>query len=111
MVRVKGKVALVTGAASGIGRAIAVLLAKEGAEVVVADLNEAAGREVADEIKSDGGRAFFQMLDVTNESDWARASAAVIERYGRLDVLVNNAGVTERGNTEDITLSDWKAVI
>lgn len=111
MARVKGKIALVTGAASGIGRAIAVLLAKEGAEVIVADLNEAAGREVADEINSDGGRAFFQMLNVTDESSWALASAAVIERCGRLEVLVNNAGVTERGNTEDITLSDWKAVI
>ena len=111
MARVEGKIALVTGAASGIGRAIAVMLAKEGAEVIVADFNEEAGREAVNEITSAGGRAFFQMLDVTDESEWARASAAVLERCGRLDVLVNNAGVTERGNTEDITLSDWKAVI
>jgi NAD(P)-dependent dehydrogenase (short-subunit alcohol dehydrogenase family) len=111
MGRVKGKTAMVTGAASGIGRAIAVLLAKQGAEVIVADISETAGREVVEEIRSDGGKAFFQMLNVTDEAGWARASAAVMERCGRLDVLVNNAGVTERGNTVDITLSDWKAVI
>ena len=111
MARISGKTALVTGASSGIGQAIAVLLAKEGAEVIVADINDAAGGEVVEEINSGGGKAFFQMLDVTNEADWSRAFAAVIERCGRLDVLVNNAGVTERGNTEDITLSDWKAVI
>jgi 3(or 17)beta-hydroxysteroid dehydrogenase len=111
MARVKGKIALVTGAASGIGQAIAVLLAKEGAEVIIADIGETAGREVVDEINSEGGKAFFQVLDVTDEAGWATASAAVIERCGRLDILVNNAGVTERGNTEDITLSDWKTVI
>ena len=81
------------------------------AEVIVADISETAGREVVDEINSDGGKASFQMLNVTNEEEWAQASAAVLERYGRLDILVNNAGVTERGNTEDITLGDWKAVI
>ena len=111
MGRVKGKTALVTGAASGIGRAIAVLLAKQGAEVIVADISETAGREVVDEINADGGKAFFQKLDVTDEAGWTQVSAAIMERYGRLDVLVNNAGVTERGNTEDITLGDWKAVI
>lgn len=111
MGRVKGKTVLVTGAAAGIGRAIAVLLAKQGAEIIVADIDEATGREVVDEINSDGGKAFFQVLNVTDEAEWAKASAAVIERCGRLDVLVNNAGITERGNAEDITFSDWKAVI
>lgn len=111
MARVKGKTALVTGAASGIGRAIAVLLAKEGAEVVVTDINEEAGLEVVDEITSDGGKAFFQMLNVTDEVAWTQASAAVIERCGTLDILVNNAGITERGNTEDISFSDWQEVI
>jgi 3(or 17)beta-hydroxysteroid dehydrogenase len=111
MARVKGKTALVTGAASGIGTAIAVLLAEQGAEVVVADISEVAGLEIADEINSNGGKAYFQLLDVTDEASWAQASAAVVERCGKLDILVNNAGITERGNTEDISFSDWKAVI
>jgi len=111
MARVKGKTALVTGAASGIGRAIAVMLANEGAEVIVADLNEAMGLEVSDEISSNGGKAFFQSLDVTDEAQWAQAAAVITERCGKLDILVNNAGVTERGNTEEITFNDWKAVI
>jgi len=109
--RVKGKTALVTGAASGIGRSIAVMLAQEGAEVIVADLNEAVGQEVADEINSSGGKAYFQKLDVTSEAQWAQAFSALTERCGKLDILVNNAGVTERGNTENISFSDWKAVI
>jgi NAD(P)-dependent dehydrogenase (short-subunit alcohol dehydrogenase family) len=111
MERVKGKTALVTGAASGIGRAIALMLAQHGADVIVADINPDAGEELADEINADGGKAFFQLLNVSNESDWAKASEVIRDRCGKLDVLVNNAGVTERGNTEDITLDDWKAVI
>jgi 3(or 17)beta-hydroxysteroid dehydrogenase len=111
MGRVEGRTALVTGAASGIGRAIAVLLAKEGAEVIVADLSEAAGQDVANEIESGGGKAYFQVLNVTDEAAWAKAADWIIGHCGRLDILVNNAGVNERGNTEDITLGDWKEIV
>ncbi|MDG1387589.1 MAG: glucose 1-dehydrogenase [Halioglobus sp.] len=111
MGRVQDKTALVTGAASGIGRAIALMLAKHGAQVVVTDLTEGAAREVVDEIISEGGKAFFEPLNVSDSAQWAEVTAAVKARCGGLDILVNNAGITERGDAESIALSDWNAVI
>ncbi len=102
-----GKVAIVTGAASGMGRADAELLAAEGAKVVVADLNEADGQAVA---KGIGANAQFMKLDVTDEGNWQYVVAATVEKWGRLDILVNNAGIIALGNVTDTTLESWRLV-
>ncbi|MFT4103435.1 MAG: SDR family NAD(P)-dependent oxidoreductase, partial [Burkholderiaceae bacterium] len=93
MERVKNKVALVSGAAMGIGQAQSELLAAEGAHVFVCDREEKMGTQVADGIRAKGGKADFLELDVTQETDWGAAIEAVRAKAGRLDVLVNNAGV------------------
>ncbi|MFC3172772.1 SDR family NAD(P)-dependent oxidoreductase [Novosphingobium bradum] len=90
---VAGKIALVTGAASGIGRACARRLAAEGAVVIVSDVQDEAGLAVVEAIRADGGTAEWQRLDVTNEANWQALIAGIVERHGGLDVLVNNAGV------------------
>jgi 3(or 17)beta-hydroxysteroid dehydrogenase len=111
MDRVKGKSAIVTGAAGGLGRAIAALLAAEGAAVTVTDVNEAAGREVAAAIKSGGGRAIFIRHDVSSESDWRRVVEKTVAEYGKLDVLVNNAGIMIVSKIEDMTLEEWRRLM
>lgn len=91
--RLAGKVAIVTGGASGIGEATCRLFAKENAAgVVIADINEAAGTALAGELDRSGGTAMFRHLDVTQAAQWAETVDAALARYGRLDVLVNNAG-------------------
>lgn len=92
--RVAGKVAIVTGAAHGMGAAEARLLAQEGAKVVVADIQEQEGEAVAAAIRADNGEAVFMRLDVTSDKNWEAVIAATIARYGRLDILVNNAGIS-----------------
>jgi NAD(P)-dependent dehydrogenase (short-subunit alcohol dehydrogenase family) len=91
--RVEGKVALLTGAASGLGAASALRLASEGASVMLSDVNDEAGGALAAQIGGSGGRAVFSAHDVTDPADWERVVAETLERFGRLDVLVNNAGV------------------
>src|SRR5215211_2065445 len=91
--RMKDKIALVSGAASGIGRACALLLAAEGAAVAVADLNDEGARSVAAEIEGLGGRAATYRLDVTAEADWTAVVDTLLAQWGRLDVAVNSAGV------------------
>ncbi len=108
MSRVKGKAAIVTGAAGGLGEVYARLLAKEGANVAVTDLNEADGNRVVEEIKKDGGTAIFLTHDVTSESQWDDVIAKTVARFGKLDVLVNNAGVMFRKNIEDTSLEEWQ---
>jgi len=113
MGRLKGKVALVTGAASGIGAAIAAAFAKEGASVYVTDIDAVRGGEVASWL---GGSAAFLPLDVRDETQWRQAVERVLARWGRLDVLVNNAGITgfEDGfvphDPEHTSLADWRRV-
>ncbi|MDE7547021.1 SDR family oxidoreductase [Acetobacter fabarum] len=110
MTRVAGKVAIVTGAANGIGKATAILLAKEGARVVVADLQEEAGHSTVAEIKAAGGEALFVKLNVTQEADWQNAVNLAEQTFGKLDVAVNNAGIAYSGTVESTSLEDWQRV-
>jgi 3(or 17)beta-hydroxysteroid dehydrogenase len=110
MSRVLGKIALVTGGASGIGLAIAQRLAEEGATVVIADI-EAASAKAA--VKTLSGKGMSAMLDVRDEASWKKVVDAVVKKHGRLDILVNNAGIAEPPpkTFEDITLESWKRVL
>ena len=104
--RLQDKVAIVTGAASGMGAATARLFASEGAKVVVADMLEAEGEAVAQSIKSNRGEARFQRLDVASEKDWDALVAATLAAYGIIDILINNAGVS--GSDPDrFSLETW----
>ncbi|MDE2047582.1 MAG: SDR family oxidoreductase [Betaproteobacteria bacterium] len=96
MRRVQGKVIIVTGAGSGIGAGIAQRLAEEGAQMVVSDVAVPAGQQVAQRLRDAGGHAEFMQADVTRSADWAALVGAVVQRHGRLDVVVNNAGWTHR---------------
>jgi NAD(P)-dependent dehydrogenase (short-subunit alcohol dehydrogenase family) len=112
--RLAGKVAIVTGGASGIGRATCRLFGREGATVLVADIDEAGGRNVAGEIACAGGRATFVPLDVTGEADWTATIEQVLREHGRLDVLVNNAGrggLPARVGAEHVALTDWDLIM
>jgi NAD(P)-dependent dehydrogenase (short-subunit alcohol dehydrogenase family) len=112
MGRVDGKVAVVTGAAYGIGRAVAGLLAREGARVAVTDIQPQAGLEAADEIKQGGGQAQYWQLDVTDEQAIQHVFAEVAAAFGHLDVLVNNAGISGVNKpTHEVTLEEWNRVI
>ncbi len=105
--RVAGKVALVTGAASGLGAASARLLAREGARVLLSDVQDERGAEVAKEL---GDSARFVHLDVTSEPGWIAAIEEATRAFGRLDVLVNNAGIGLLADVEATSLADWRAV-
>lgn len=109
--RVLGKTALVTGGRRGLGRAIAVLLARQGARVAISDRKPDGADEVIGEIEKAGGEAIFIEQDVSREDDWKRVIAEVVSRFGKLDILVNNAGVGAGKNIEDITLKDWRWVM
>ena len=106
--RVEGKIALVTGAASGIGRATALLLAQEGATVVVTDVQIDKGLGVVAEIEAAGGRACFLAHDVTEEEQWRAVVGETQARFGRLDILVNNAGIGYTGSILEMTIERWR---
>ena len=107
--QVQGKVALVTGGASGIGEAVCELLAREGASVAVTDVDDLKGPEVVARIKKAGGEASFWHHDVTSEERWIEVVAEVMKRYGRLDVLVSNAGIgISVPSITEMSLSDWR---
>lgn len=108
MGRLTDKVALVTGAASGLGREIALLFAREGARVVLTDINDEAGHALAAQI---GETALFLKHDVTSERDWRDVMDAARTHVGRLDVLVNNAGILLAGNIEDAPFDQWQHVM
>ncbi len=110
MGRLDGKVALISGAARGLGAATARLFAAEGASVVLGDLRDSDGETVAADIAASGGVARFVHLDVTSEPDWQAAVAAAVSGYGRLDVLVNNAGIWRAGRVEETSVEHWDAV-
>ena len=105
--RISDKVAIITGAASGIGRATAILFAKEGGKVVVADKNEVGGNETVDLIRSDGGQAIFNYVNVTSATDIQGMVKTTINTYGKLNILVNNAGIAIRLPVVDLSEEDW----
>ena len=108
MDRVKGKIAIVTGAAGGLGKAQALLLVKEGAKVAVTDIDETQGKRVSEEINGQGGEAIFIQHDVSSETQWERVISETLEKFGKLDILVNNAGVIIFKNIEDTSLDEWR---
>ena len=105
--RISDKVAIITGAASGIGRTTAILFAKEGGKVVIADQNEASGDETVDLIRTDGGQAIFTRVNVTSATDIQGMVKTTIDTYGKLNILVNNAGIAIRLPVVDLPEEDW----
>ena len=105
--RLKGKVAIITGGAHGMGAVEAVLFAKEGAKVVIADIREEDARKVEAEIAEVGGEAMVALLDVTKENQWERTIADVVARFGKLDILVNNAGISGSGEKDFGSSQAW----
>jgi NAD(P)-dependent dehydrogenase (short-subunit alcohol dehydrogenase family) len=105
--RLAGKVALISGGARGMGAVEAKLFAKEGAKVVIGDVLAAQGQQVEAEIKAAGGEAVFVQLDVTREADWQQAVAIVESRFGKLNILVNNAGISQQSLVEHTAVEDW----
>ena len=107
MGRVSGKVAIVTGGASGVGKEDAILLVREGAKVVLTDLNEKDGDTVAAQI---GENALFVKHDISSEDGWKEVIARTEEKFGGVDILVNNAAILIAGTIEDTTLENWQKI-
>lgn len=110
MSELEGRVAVVTGAASGIGRATALRLARAGAHVLAADVEDA-GEAAARELGASGAEALFARLDVTDEAGWRRTVDAAVGRWGRLDCLVNCAGISITGSVTELSLEQWRRVL
>jgi len=109
--RLTGKVALITGGASGIGRATAMLFAREGATVVIADVNKAAGNETTRQILNAGGRAIFELTDVTKNVDCERIVQRAVREFGEINILFNNAGIIRRASVVELSEEDWDRVM
>src|SRR5699024_9800530 len=108
--RLDGKVSLITGAATGQGEEMARLFAREGANVILTDMNMR-GKEVASDISSEGGEAIFLQMDVSNIDDWNKVAEHVGDQYNYLDILVNNAGIAGRNSIENMTENEWHKVM
>ena len=108
--RLEGKVALITGGARGQGAAEACLFAREGAKVVIGDILDQEGTRVAAEISESGGDAVYVHLDVTLEEDWRQAIRTAVSRFGKLDVLLNNAAIWRRLSIEETTVEEWDSI-
>ena len=109
--RLEGKVALISGGARGMGAAEARMFAREGARVAIGDILEDEGARLEAEIAEAGGEAIFIRLDVTSEADWTHAVETVVSRFGKLDVLVNNAGIHQKATVEETTSEGWDLVM
>lgn len=109
--RLEGKVAIVTGSAEGIGEATAKLFAREGAKTVIADINRAKGENVVKEIVAGGGEAVFIPLDVTSEESWQSLMEETTNKFDKLNVLVNNAGIIKISDIENTSLEDWHRIM
>jgi NAD(P)-dependent dehydrogenase (short-subunit alcohol dehydrogenase family) len=109
--KLKGKVALITGAAQGIGAQIGRLFAVEGAEIFICDLQAEQGQKTVSEIEKAGGKAHFQSLNVTDEASWTAALEAVVKTCGRLDILVNNAGINIREPIEEMKVENFDKML
>jgi NAD(P)-dependent dehydrogenase (short-subunit alcohol dehydrogenase family) len=110
-VRLRNKVAVVSGAAHGMGAEEARLFAREGAKVVIADILEAEGRKVESEIRAAGGEALFVRTDVTSEAEWRHAVQSAVSRFGKLDVLVNNAGISGTSVPDPLDSEGWHRIM
>lgn len=108
--RVRGKVIIVTGAAGGLGSCMALTLAQNGAKVVLLDIDDHAA-EVRDRIIADGGEAIYRKTDLTDEEDWAKAGAEIIELFGRIDTIINNVGINIRKPIEEMSLEEWNTMM
>jgi len=109
--RLDGKVALISGGARGMGAEEARIFAREGAKVVIGDISEDDGKAVEAQIAEAGGQALFTRLDVTQEADWAKAVDLAVSSFGKLDVLVNNAGISSRAFTDDTGIDAWDKIM
>ena len=109
--RLVGKVALISGAANGMGADEARLFAAEGAHVVIGDILEEQGKKLEAEIEESGGQALFVRLDVTVESDWVSAVETTVFKFGKLDILVNNAGISSRSVDDSNSLENWNRIM
>ncbi|HEV2336930.1 MAG TPA: glucose 1-dehydrogenase [Stellaceae bacterium] len=109
--RLDGKVALITGGASGMGASMARIFAGEGAKVAVADMLEAEGKSIVDEITRANGAAIFQKLDVTSEAEWRAAIAATLAAFGKLDILVNDAGISGSAVDDLFDTAAWERLM
>ncbi|MFC7050012.1 glucose 1-dehydrogenase [Emcibacter nanhaiensis] len=111
MGRVDGKICLVTGGANGLGEAMVRLLAEEGATVFLTDIDEVGGEKLATELTLEGRTALFMRHDVTDEAEWNKVFDTLLDKFGRLDVLVNNAGGGTYNDLETLSLEDWRKII
>jgi len=107
----RGKIAIITGSASGIGAACAWKFVKEGATVMVVDVNDEGGRKLVEEIKSDGGVADYLHIDVTSPQDIERMISSTVEKFGKIDILLNNVGINPVSNVVDTSVDVWDKVM
>ncbi|MCM3239193.1 glucose 1-dehydrogenase [Heyndrickxia oleronia] len=109
--RLENKVAIITGGGTGIGRETALLFAKEGAKVVVTDINEESGSQTVKDLQANGNEALFIHHDVSNEDDWKKVAKETIDQFGKVDILFNNAGIYKIKPLAEIALDEWNRLM